>query len=406
MSRIEEILRKPIEERKKDYQAKGIEKVIIDGNEFTDYGAFSFLWEKSYVKSPVRSGDGSIDNLDSYATFLTPHLTIDFSLMDIDSYRRLMNLIYKKNEFVVECYDVVNNKTTSNKMYFTTEEMPKLVTLARALNGESWTEILGVEDYTVELVGTNTSLDLVNVIYYPHFPDNVTDIPKPEFEAEDNVYKGQQVVIGQSSTYKNNPPNGYKFKCWTDENGIVYDDGSVVTLNDSLRLNAEWQTSQEYTLSFNYGISKPTSVTPTEEDKLYNRTVQYGQSIKTLPTFDASPSVVIDKKPYYPYYNGAWYKLPVMNDAAIVKDNDAYWINRDSIIYLLFDIHEYSITYITNTESLHLPSISIKYGQPTILPQLQASTIFDGWYLDDTFQTKAPSVMPPYNITVYAKWQV
>ena len=83
MATIAEILRMSVEERKTAYKATGIDKVIIDGNEFTDYGAFSFLWEKSYVKSPERSGDGTIGNLNSYATFITPHLKIDFSMMSI-----------------------------------------------------------------------------------------------------------------------------------------------------------------------------------------------------------------------------------------------------------------------------------------------------------------------------------
>ena len=137
MATIAEILRMSLEERKQAYSVSGlstfdnkpigIETVIIDGNPFTDYGAFSFLWEKSYVKSPERSGDGTISNLNSYATFLTPHLKIDFSMMSIDSYRILMrDLLYKKNEFLVTCYDIVNDTMTTNKMYFSTEEMLKL----------------------------------------------------------------------------------------------------------------------------------------------------------------------------------------------------------------------------------------------------------------------------------------
>ena len=60
MATIAEILKMPLEERKEKYQAKGIHKVIIDGNVFTDYKAFSFLWEKSYITTPERSSDGTI----------------------------------------------------------------------------------------------------------------------------------------------------------------------------------------------------------------------------------------------------------------------------------------------------------------------------------------------------------
>ena len=152
--------------------ARNIDKVTINGNVFTDYSAFSFLWEKSYVKSPSRSGSGSIGNLNSYATFLTPHLKIDFGLISIDSYRKIMQLIYTSNEFLVTCYDVVNNKNTTNKMYFSTEEMPKLWTIVDALNGdENAIMLLGVQDYTVEMVGTNNDIDTVTVNYYLNSPD-------------------------------------------------------------------------------------------------------------------------------------------------------------------------------------------------------------------------------------------
>ena len=166
MKTIAEILSLSPEERKALYKATDIQKVVIDGTVFTDYKAFSFIWEKSYITSPERSGYGTIDNLNSYASFITPHLKIDFSFMSIDSYRKIMDLLYSKNEFIVDCYDIVHNTTTRNKMYFATEEMPKLWTIARALNGEEWVEVIGVEDYTVEMVGTNSSLEKVDILYY------------------------------------------------------------------------------------------------------------------------------------------------------------------------------------------------------------------------------------------------
>ena len=160
MATIREILQMSPKDRQNLYRVDGtnkqIHKVTIDGIEFSDYSAFSFLWEKTYVKSPIRSSDGTIENLDSYATFLTPHLKIDFGLLSIDNYRALMKLIYSKNEFRVTCYDIVNDTQTTNYMYFTTEEMPKLWTIVEALNGdENAVMLLGVQDYTVEMVGTN-----------------------------------------------------------------------------------------------------------------------------------------------------------------------------------------------------------------------------------------------------------
>ena len=147
---------------------KRISEVIIDGNTITGYGAFSFLWEKSYIKSPTRSANGSIGNLDSYATFVTPHLKIDFSLLSIDNYRKIMQLIYARNEHMVQCYDIVNDRQTSNYMYFSTESMPTLYSVTRQLSGqeEPIIELLGVKDYSVEMIGTNKSLNSKTITYF------------------------------------------------------------------------------------------------------------------------------------------------------------------------------------------------------------------------------------------------
>ena len=72
MRTIEDILRMSLSERRAEYEAVNIDKLIIDGNEFANYGEYSFIWEKTFVKSPVRAtGNGEINNLNSYATYLT-----------------------------------------------------------------------------------------------------------------------------------------------------------------------------------------------------------------------------------------------------------------------------------------------------------------------------------------------
>ena len=63
----------------REYLARDIDKVIIDGDTFTNYGDFQFAWEKSYVKSPERSASGVIDNLDDYATFTTFIVKVNFA---------------------------------------------------------------------------------------------------------------------------------------------------------------------------------------------------------------------------------------------------------------------------------------------------------------------------------------
>ena len=251
MATIKEILEMSMGQRKQAYKATGIDKVIIDNNEFTDYKAFSFIWEKSYVKSPERSADGSIGNLNSYATFVTPHLKIDFSMMSIDSYRVLMMLLYEKNEHLVQCYDIVNNQFSTHYMYFATEEMPKLWTIAMALNGEEWVELLGVQDYTVELIGTNNKVLEYKLTYKLNVPSGATWSGKTETEVvfakntTVNIGAGAVFTVNGTATNVKNITFGdkYIFNGWKSLDGIKYIDGDEYYLMGNKTLSAQWKAS-------------------------------------------------------------------------------------------------------------------------------------------------------------------
>lgn len=230
----------------KEYEAVGIDYVIINGNKFKNYGVYQFIWEKTFVKSPERSASGSLGNLNSYATFLTPHLIINFSVMSIEDYRKIMLLHYGANEYTVECYDAIYNKKIKVKMYFATEEMAKLYTIAqnRLLpNGqwEEWVDLVGVTDYKVELIGTNNDLDLVSVRYVYNSTTTPTGSPIPD-QYEEDIYVGEEIVIGANSTFPDTPPSSTKkFKHWVDDNGLVYTNQKTWTVNAPLTLYAIWQ---------------------------------------------------------------------------------------------------------------------------------------------------------------------
>ena len=255
---LREIMQMSPAERRAAYQASGIDgnepkhidRVKIDGNVFTDYSAFSFIMEKSYIKSPVRSNTGAIENLDSYASFLTPRLQMNFGLMSIDSYRRIMKLIQSKNEFSVTCYDVVNDIDVTHNMYFATEQMPKLFTIARALNGgDPFVELLGVQDYTVELIGTNTNFKSLNITYNLNVPSGATwsgtttvtrELPQnltqdvgAVFTVGDNNYDAAEITFGDK----------YSFLCWNenaDGTGLKYIDRNEYRFAMDKTLYAQW----------------------------------------------------------------------------------------------------------------------------------------------------------------------
>lgn len=410
MKTIQEIMQLPISERKELYSAN-MASITIDGNKFDNYGAYSFVWEKSYIEEPTRTNGGSMANINNHATILVGHLKIDFSVLSIDYYRKLMKLLYSKNEFVVSCYDIVYNKVVTLKMYFATEEMPKLLTIAHKLqkeeDWEEWIDLVGVTEYTLELIGTNNSLDTVSITYHLNPPDSSTD----QTLGESDIAVGDEAIIGatpKAENWQTMTFNGaYKFQYWCDTAnglGLKYTDESVYTINQDLVLYAIWASVSTRTLSYSYGLG-----TPREDngEPIYNKKVIKGQAIGALPDSEI-PSVTYDDKVYSgsesPYYNGGWYKTPTKsNNSEKLTSNTLYWSDYDSVIYQLYDIREYIVTFENNLTNESVYSIYAKYGETIALPTLQNdSYTFKGWYLDNK---KFDGKMPPKNIKLVAVWE-
>ena len=441
---IKEILEYGLEDRKgsrfnASANSRYIQDVDINGNTFSDYSAFSFVWEKSYIKSPERSGDGSIGNLNSYATFITPHLKIDFSMMSIDSYRKLMELIYSSNEFIVNCYDVVNNRRTTNRMYFSTEEMPKLWAIARALNGEQWVELLGVQDYTVEMIGTNVAVDKININYYSIDP-NISD---SDLRPTDYVLVGsKQVDLGLDILVGDGiVPNsyvGYEFaQKWglKSRNGTNYPQNSVFNVGSmyeeqnpidqasmSINFYAVYENSG-LTLSFNYGLggtiyddknnpinsirfntNQKLGDAIEKANKLYRNENGNILSLTTLPN---SPSITVQKEnandDLNPYTFDGWFTT-ISGGAALTNDS-VLTSTVNQTIYQRFTPKNYIVTFQSNGGT-QFGNIEVPYKSVVAMPTpFKAGYVFAGWHLENTFRTRFNGNMPPRNITLYAKWE-
>ena len=389
-----------------EYLPVDIEKITIGANTYTNYGAYWFFWEKTYVKSPSRSGNGSMPNINNISTFLTGHLVIDFSLISIDDYRSIMRTHYEQNEVIVQCYDTIYNRKISLKMYFATEERKKLYIINKSrLNGNTWEEFLmlaGVQDYQLEMIGTNNSLDTITVTYNLNAPAGVgvydtvigsVDIPK-----------GGDFICGQDADYEVKEEtfdDRYRFVCWQDINGYKYSDGYAYTANDNMVLYAVWESVEQKTLSYSYGLSAPML---DGQNPVYERQVKFGQSIGALPTFEQTPAVVIDEITYYPYENGAWYKTPTKAINSVpLADNELYWLETSTQIYLIYETKKYRAHYYIDGE-FYVQS-DTEYNTAVLKPQpFKAGYTLSGWYLDADYKTPAPVLMPPYNINLYAKW--
>jgi hypothetical protein len=421
---LRDILQMSPEERKATYRVdsgdKHIDKVTINGNVFTDYSAFSFLWEKSYVKSPVRSGDGTIGNLNSYATFLTPHLKIDFSLMSIVSYRKIMELIYSGNEFLVTCYDVVNDKDTTNKMYFSTEEMPKLWTIVDALNGdENAIMLLGVQDYTIEMIGTNSKTDNVTINYYLNAPiGNEITTPIGSFDTA----IGGEIILGVDSNIGSyeNYFEGYAFNGWRriHPKGLLYSknfsfpiqDWAIDTNSNSINFYADWVQTNVYTLNYNYGLGTPKVDTNTMQE-ITSKSIKFNETIGELPN---SESVIYveygeenNKKKYPAYTWLGWFKTSIKGANSIpLNANTPYWIKGNSTIYQLYQTASFLVDFIVDGK--RYSSVKVEYGTSIPMPQLiKNGYTFKGWEFtyDGKTQILTSFKMPPFAVTLTAVFE-
>lgn len=373
-----------------------ISEIIVDGNVIKGYFTYTFFRQKTYPVEPVRSQGGVIDNLDSYATFLTPTVKIKFNAISIDLYRIIMELIESRNEFVVTAYDVVKDKFVTNKMYFYPQDYPELYIYDL--------KVLAVLNYEIELIGTNDDLDTVSVVYHSNKPDG-TDYS----QGTNSVAKGTEAIIEMKSVISE-VPNGYIFKNWntkSDGSGFTYVDGYAYTINENLELYAQWEQNDSFTLSYNYGYGKQR--VDSDGNDLNSKSVKYNQPIGILPTTEAN-SVTYNDQEYVPYTFSGWYKTPKKADNSIaLTENSIYDVMANITIYQIFTVNSYSISFNSVGGDYTPKTITQEYGSTIYEPNepKRDGFTFSGWWTTSNYESGTEftfTYMPPKNITLYAKW--
>lgn len=170
---VEEQANRLPEDLREAYRNSQLDRItLFDGEtelNVTGYAEYSYLDEKSYKTQPVRTNDGAIQDIEDYATFLTPRLIIKYNMMNIEDYRSLMKMFKRQNGFIVKCYDVVEDKIVRNEMYVATPSMPIIY--------QQYLMALGIQEYSIELIGTNVPTNPENLLDgtspIPFFIDNV-----------------------------------------------------------------------------------------------------------------------------------------------------------------------------------------------------------------------------------------
>lgn len=147
-----------------NYVATEMAEFTIEGETFAGYSEYKFMWEVTLSKQLDRASNGNMGNLDTYPAFATPHATIRYDFMPITDYRRLRQLYLNetaegflpRKHFTATVYDSDYDRKITTDMYLATPSMPEYYTNTTD-DGE--VELLGVRNYTIELIGTNNEVD-------------------------------------------------------------------------------------------------------------------------------------------------------------------------------------------------------------------------------------------------------
>ncbi len=144
----------------KESKFKGdISDNFTDNDKFSNYGNYSFVWQLTLKESPSRMDNGGLPQLRNIPSFITGNLKINFDLISIDDYRRLMKLIYNVKEhcYKVKTYDIVYDRMVIIEMYIQPEEMPTIYAISDGLqqgNNEDIIDLIGVRNHVIQLAGT------------------------------------------------------------------------------------------------------------------------------------------------------------------------------------------------------------------------------------------------------------
>lgn len=148
MNNVEEVINS-----KQNYIANGMSEFWLDEEMYTGNSDYTFIWELSYNKSPERAQGGKTGDLDTnYTVFFTPHATITYSLMTIDDYRRFKQQFNSKRQFMGKFYDVEYDRVITEQVYIATPNAPTLRTIT---NDDGTVSLIGVDNYVIELIGTD-----------------------------------------------------------------------------------------------------------------------------------------------------------------------------------------------------------------------------------------------------------
>lgn len=234
-------------------------------------------------------------------------------------------------------------------------------------------------DFTKQITELNSTTITVDgdITLYARFePKDYT----VTYNISGSVVDTQTYKFGQKLDLLNTAKKGYELDGW-------YTDSSCTTLfeqqnmpSTNLNLYAKWK-AVEYTVTYMDGTRQIEM-----QDKKF--TIENGFKLSD-----------ISKEGYI--FDG-WYKD--LNFSTKITEIES-GIVGDMTIYAKFTANRYTLSYYDGNILMD----KYTYSTDLIIPEYTATTkegyTFDGWYLDENFESKWDGVrMPPHDLKLYGKW--
>lgn len=367
--------------------ANEVRPFYINGHKYEGYSDCWFHYEMVMSEEPERStGNGAMTNINDIPRYRVPRLWIDFMYMPIEKYRQFMADTYPV-EMVIGAVDPVSDQMVYHKMYLAPQQRNKL----RYYGGE----YTGILNMSIEFIGTNNSLDYVNIVYNPN--------------GGEGSIAGQSIVAGQeynllsaSGLYK----SGYAFDYWCenqDGSGARYNENQVAVATKTTTYYAIWKENSKRVLSFSYGNAR--TALNSQNEPIYNKDVTMNQAVGELPPIELN-SVSYDGQTYTePYDIKGWYGTPDGGGTKWTEDT-IYTIQGNGTIYAVTEAQDRTITFDSNGGNYTPTPLTQPYKSYVYLPYAptQENKTFVGWFKDNGEQFVS-GTMPPIDITLTAKWE-
>ena len=210
-----------------------IGKVYITGAGYENYpfttGRDSIGWNETVWGGKLnRSKKFTLENIDDVEIGQVPQCTIVFKYISIEEFIILQRIL-KERHITVKYFDIDVGAFVTHDMAITGNDRKKIYAYGK--------KIIGMQDFTIKLVGTNLDADFTEkTITYKANGGTGSDISN-EYGAADQV----RLLTAEESEFTK---SGYHIAEWNtkaDGTGYTYGLNQSITLWDDLTLYAIWE---------------------------------------------------------------------------------------------------------------------------------------------------------------------